>query len=82
MSVDRVATNSQAQFLLSQIMQATKNMNTSQQQVASGKVSSDYAGIGGKTGALEAARASAARANAYQSNTQTAVTRSTCRTHN
>jgi len=73
MSVDRVATNSQAQFLLSQIMQATKNMNASQQQVASGKVSSDYAGIGGKTGALEAARASAARANAYQSNTQTAV---------
>jgi flagellar hook-associated protein 3 FlgL len=73
MSVDRVATNTQAQYLLNQIMQATKNMNTSQQQVASGKVSSDYAGIGGKTGALEAARASAARADAYQSNTQTAV---------
>jgi flagellar hook-associated protein 3 FlgL len=73
MSVDRVATNTQAQYLLSQIMQATNKMNVSQQQVASGKVSSDYAGIGGKTGALEAARASAARADAYQSNTQTAL---------
>jgi len=73
MSVDRVATNTQSQFLLNQIMQATNRMNTSQQQVASGKVSNNYAGIGGKTGALEAARASAARADAYQSNTQSAL---------
>ena len=73
MSVERVATNTQAQFLLSQIMQATNRLNTSQQQVASGKVSTDYAGIGGKTSALEAARASAARAEAYQANTQTAL---------
>jgi flagellar hook-associated protein 3 FlgL len=73
MSVDRVATNTQAQYLLNQIMYATNRMNTSQQQVASGKVANDYAGIGGKTGALEAARASAARAEAYQSNTQTAL---------
>jgi flagellar hook-associated protein 3 FlgL len=73
MSVDRVATNTQAAFLLAQITQATKNLSLSQQQVASGKVSTDYAGIGGKTGALEAARASAARAAAYQSNTQTAL---------
>jgi flagellar hook-associated protein 3 FlgL len=73
MTVDRVATNMQAQYMLSQIMQATQRLNTSQQQVASGKVSSDYAGIGGKTSALEAARASAARADAYQSNTQSAL---------
>ena len=73
MSVERVATNTQAQYLLSQIMQATRRLDTSQQQVASGKVSSDYAGIGGKTSALEAARASAARAAAYQSNTQSAL---------
>jgi flagellar hook-associated protein 3 FlgL len=73
MSVDRVATNTQSQYLLSQIMQATKTLDTSQQQVASGKVSTDYAGIGGKTGALEAARASAARATAYQTNTQSAL---------
>jgi flagellar hook-associated protein 3 FlgL len=73
MTIQRVATNMQAQYLLSQIMQATQRLNTSQQQVASGKVSTDYTGIGGKTSALEAARASAARADAYQSNTQTAI---------
>lgn len=73
MTVERVATNAQASYLLSQIMQATKNLNTSQQQVSSGKVATDYAGIGGKTSALEAARASAARADAYQSNTQSAL---------
>jgi flagellar hook-associated protein 3 FlgL len=74
MTVDRVATNSQAQYLLSTINKATQAMDLTQQQVASGMVSSDYAGIGGKTSALEAARASAARASAYQSNTQTAST--------
>jgi flagellar hook-associated protein 3 FlgL len=73
MSVDRVASNNQAQYMLAQIMQATKNMTLSQQQVASGKVSSDYAGIGAKTSALEAARASAARAEAYKTNTQAAL---------
>ena len=73
MTIERVATNTQAQYMLSAIMQATRKLNTSQQQVASGKVSSDYAGIGGKTSALEAARASAARADAYQSNTQSAL---------
>src|ERR1700760_3004279 len=73
MTIDRVATNTQSQYMLSQIMQATNAMNKTQQQVASGKVATDYAGIGGKTGALEAARASAARADAYQSNTQSAL---------
>lgn len=73
MTVERVATNMQAQYMLSQIMQAAQRMNNSQQQVASGKVSADYAGIGGKTSALEAARASAARAEAYQSSTQSAL---------
>jgi len=73
MSVDRVATNSQAQYLLAQLTRATNAMTNSQQQVASGKVSSNYAGIGAKTSALEAARASAARADAYQTNTQAAI---------
>jgi flagellar hook-associated protein 3 FlgL len=73
MSVDRVATNTQTQYLLAQIMQSEQALSTSQSQVATGKVSTDYAGIGGKTAALEAARASAARADAYQSNTQVAL---------
>ena len=73
MTIDRVATSSQSLFFLNQITQATNALNTSQAQVASGKVSTDYAGIGGKTSALEAARASADRADAYQSATQTAL---------
>lgn len=74
MSVDRVATNSQSQFMLSQIMQANNALNTTQQQVASGMVSTNYVGIGNKTATLEAARAAAARADAYATNTQQAVT--------
>ena len=74
MSVDRVATNNQTQYLLSQITQANKNLDQTQAQVSSGKVSNDYAGIGDKTAALEAARAAQARADAYQSNTQLALT--------
>jgi flagellar hook-associated protein 3 FlgL len=72
MSVERIATNSQSQYMIAQIAQAEQAMTTSQQQVASGKVSSDYAGIGTKTAALEAARASAARATAYQASTSAA----------
>jgi flagellar hook-associated protein 3 FlgL len=73
MSVDRVATNAQAQYLLAEIMQRTQAVNTSQEQVASGKVSTTYAGLGDKAQALEAARASAARADAYQSATQASL---------
>ncbi len=74
MTVDRVATSSQAQYLLSQIMSANSALDTTQAQVASGKVSSNYVGIGDKTAALEAARAAAARADAYATNTQLALT--------
>jgi len=74
MSVDRVATNSQAQYLLTQIMQASKALDRSQAQVSTGKVSNNYGGIGDKTAALEAARSAATRADAYQANTQLALT--------
>ena len=74
MTVDRVTTNTQSQYLLSQIMKANVALDTTQAQVASGKVSTDYAGIGDKTAALEGARAASARADAYATNTQLAVT--------
>ena len=74
MSIDRVSTTSQTQLLLSQIMQASNAVDTSEAQVASGNVSSTYAGIGDKTAVLEAARSASERANAYQNNTQLAVT--------
>jgi flagellar hook-associated protein 3 FlgL len=71
--IGRVATNNQAQVLLAQLMQNEANLNTSQQQVASGKVSDTYAGMGDKAAVLEAARSSAAQADAIQSSTQLAV---------
>jgi flagellar hook-associated protein 3 FlgL len=74
MTVDRIATNTQAHYLLSQVMNANSALDTTQAQIASGKVSTNYVGIGDKTAALEAARAAAARADAYASNTQLAVT--------
>ncbi len=74
MSIDRVTSNSTTNYLLSQIQRANVELNKSQAQVASGKVSSNYAGIGTKTAGLEAARAAADRAKAFQANTQLAVT--------
>ncbi|HEY1630305.1 MAG TPA: flagellin [Rhizomicrobium sp.] len=73
MSIDRVATSTQAQYLLSQVSQAQVAMNKSQAQVASGKTATDYAGIGDKTAALEAARSAGARTDAYQAATDLAL---------
>jgi len=74
MTVERVATSAQSQNMLSQIMKANKTLDTVTAQVSTGKVSTDYSGIGDKTAALEGARAAAARADAYATNTQLAVT--------
>ncbi len=74
MSIDRVATNSSTQYMLSQIMRANNALDTSQAQVASGKVATDYAGIGDKTAALEAARSASNRADAYVTSSQLALT--------
>ena len=74
MTIERVATNTQSQFMLAQINQANLNLDQSQAQVASGKVSSDYSGLGDKVAMLEAARSASARADSYQASTQLAVT--------
>jgi flagellar hook-associated protein 3 FlgL len=74
MTIDRVATNSQSQYLLSQIMQAENNLNTTQAQVTSGNVSSEYSGYGDKTAVLEATRSVANRTTAYQTATTNALT--------
>ncbi|MGN6148344.1 MAG: flagellin [Rhizomicrobium sp.] len=73
MTIDRVATNSQSQFLLNQIQQAELSLDKSQTQVTSGKVSTTYSGIGDKTAMLEAARSASNRADAYQSATSLAL---------
>ena len=73
MSIDRVATNSQNSYMLSQIMQAESALNTTQAQVASGKVATDYAGIGDKTALLEATRSASDRTTGYQAATSVAL---------
>jgi flagellar hook-associated protein 3 FlgL len=74
MSVDRVATNNQSSYMISQTAKANVKLQQSEAQVSTGKISQDYAGIGDKTAALEGARAAADRASAYATNTQLAVT--------
>lgn len=73
MTIDRISTNMQAQYMMTELAAANAKLNESQQQVASGKVANDYAGYGDKTAALEAARSAATRAEAYKSATQTAL---------
>ena len=73
MTIERTSTASQAQYLLQQIQVANNNLNTSQAQVASGMVATNYTGYGDKVSVLEAARTAESKADAYQSNTTLAV---------
>lgn len=73
MSIDRVSTNSQMHFLLTQIASANEKLSLSQSQVSSGKVATNYSGLGDKTAVLESARAAVARADSYKANTQLAI---------
>src|SRR5258707_3119474 len=73
MTIERASTAGQSQYLLQQIQVAAKNLDKTQAEVASGKVSTDYTGLGGQVAALEAARTAANKADAYQSNTTVAV---------
>jgi flagellar hook-associated protein 3 FlgL len=73
MTIDRISTAGQAQFMLSLVNQAGNAYNTSQQQVASGKVSTEYSGFGSQTSLLEATRTAATKSAAYQANTNLAV---------
>lgn len=74
MSIDRVATNQQAQFFLGQLNQAGSVLDKTQRQIASGKVATTYAGFGDQTQILQATMAANARNSAYQTATQVAVT--------
>ncbi len=73
MSIERTSTASQSLTLLSLINQADVALNKTQAQVASGKISSDYTGLGDKASLLEAARTAANKSDAYQANTTLAV---------
>src|SRR5580693_6714827 len=73
MTIERVATSTQSQTLMSQVMQAQATLDNTQSQVASGLVSTTYSGIGDKTAALEAAQSASDRTTAYQSATNLAL---------
>ncbi len=74
MTIDRVATNQQAQYLLSQINQANSALDKTQEQIASGKVATTYAGFGDQAQVLQATIAANARNSAYQTATSLATT--------
>jgi flagellar hook-associated protein 3 FlgL len=73
MTIERASTAGQSAYLLAQVQQASVQLGKTQAQVASGKVTTDYSGLGDKAEMLEAARTAASRADAYQSNTVVAI---------
>jgi len=75
MSIDRIGTFANAQFMLAQIQKAENALDQSNRQVATGKLSETYAGYGDQTAVMEAARSAAARADANAAAAQQASTR-------
>lgn len=77
MTIDRTSNATQSQYLLSLIGKTSFAMNQTQDQVASGLVSTDYTGYGNKTSLMEATRTAVNKATAYQANTTIAVNQAT-----
>src|SRR5258706_2958475 len=74
MSIDRVATAAQTAFFLAQIQNAGSALDKVQEQIASTKNATTYAGFGDKTQVLTASIAANARNDAYTNATKFAVT--------
>jgi len=74
MTVERVSTAAQTQYFLNQIQRAGAQLDTTQQQIASGNNADTYAGFGDQTQMLTASIAANARNTAYQNATTLAVT--------
>jgi flagellar hook-associated protein 3 FlgL len=74
MSIDRVATSAQTAFFLTQLQNAGGALDKVQEQIASGKNATTYAGFGDKTQVLTATIATNARNDAYTNATKFAVT--------
>jgi flagellar hook-associated protein 3 FlgL len=75
MSIDRVASFAATQMTIAQIQRGEAALETSNEQVASGKVSSTYSGYGDKTAVMEAARSASAHADAHFAAAQQASAR-------
>ena len=74
MSVDRVATAQQSAYFLSQINQAGAALDTTNAQIASGKVATTYAGFGSQAQVLQATISAQARNDSYSTATTLATT--------
>jgi len=74
MSIDRISTTAQSAFLLSQIQNAGNALDKVQEQIASGKNATTYAGFGDQAQVLTATIAAKARNDAYTTATKFAVT--------
>ena len=74
MSIDRVSTASQTAFFLAQIQGASAALNKTQEQIASTKNATTYAGFGDKAQVLTATLAAGARNDAYATGTSFAAT--------
>ena len=74
MSIDRVATSTQTAFMLSQIQNAGAALDKTQEQIASGKNATTYAGFGNQAQVLTASISASARNDAYTNATKFAVT--------
>jgi len=74
MSIDRVATSAQTAFFLTQLQNAGGALDKVQEQIASHKNATTYAGFGDKAQVLTATIATNARNDAYTNATKFAVT--------
>lgn len=74
MSVDRIPTAQQSAYFLSQINKTSAALNTTNQQIASQVVSSNYAGFGDQAQVLTASISANARNDAYKAATDLATT--------
>ena len=75
MSIDRIGTAANAQFMLAQIQKAEFALDTANRQVATGKVADTYSGYGDKTAVMEAARSTAAKIDANVATAKQAAAR-------
>jgi len=74
MSIDRVATSAQTAYFLAQITNAGNALDKTQEQIASTKKATTYAGFGDQTQVLTATLSVNARNDAYTTATKFAVT--------
>lgn len=74
MSVDRIPTAQQSAYFLSQINKTSAALNTTNQQIASQVVASNYAGFGNQAQVLTASISANARNDAYKAATDLATT--------